>query len=344
MHKRLGPTLLAGLALASASRMAHAQPDDELQVDWLSFAQLTAEHLNGDGGLSFGSDRLRFRSEASYRRLAGVVQIDVGAGDLGDSQPGTFANLVTDLYVQYDLGGDHSLRFGQYKTPLGMDFNSSGSGLDITKRGMEAGLVLQRDVGIMVSARRLGGAFGYDVGYFNIAGRASATAYIDSQEGDDNAYAARGHYDMGRWHAELAYGETAHAGGPGTADYRVGDAAIGYSGDRWTAKAEWIDGRNVRGDATRDEDVYYVHGGYALNETFEVVARRYEGTSRIGGSTTDLSNTYLGFSWQPLVAERVNGRVQVNYVIAGGDEGAYTGVRGYRDDALLVQFQLHVEK
>jgi hypothetical protein len=287
---------------------------------------------------------VRFRSEASYRRLAGVVQIDVGAGDLGDSRPGTFANVVTDLYVQYDLGGDHSLRFGQYKTPLGMDFNTSGNALDITKRGVEAGLVLQRGVGVMVSGRDLGGAFGYDVGYFDVAGRSAATAYLESQEGQDNAFAARGHYDMGRWHAELAYGETAHAGGPGTADYRVGDAGLRYSGDRFTLKAEWIDGSNVRGDATRDEDVYFLHGGYELNETFELVARHYEGTSRLGGSSTDLSNTYLGISWQPLVAARLNGRLQANYVIAGGDEGAYTGVRGYRNDAVLVQFQLFVEK
>lgn len=339
MQIPIGTFVLAGVAAVSGT--SRAQPSDELEVDWLGFAQLTAEH--DDGGVSFGSDRLRFRSEASYRRIAGVVQLDVGAGDLGDSPPGTFANLVTDLYVSYDLGRDHSLRFGQYKTPLGMDFNTSGSALDITKRGIEAGLVLQRDVGLMVSARNLG-AFGYDVGYFNVPGRSSATAYLDSQDGEENAFAARGHYDAGAWHAELAYGEAAEAGGPGTADYRVSDFGVRYRRDDWTAKAEWIDGRNVRGNPLRDEDAYYVHGGYALSETFELVARHYKGTSRIGASSTELSNTYLGFSWQPLGAERMNGRVQVNYVIAGGDDGAYTGVRGYRNDTVLVQFQLYAEK
>jgi hypothetical protein len=36
--------------------------------------------------------------------------------------------------------------------------------------------------------------------------------------------------------------------------------------------------------------------------------------------------------------------VQLNDVIAGGDEAAYTGVSGNRDDALLPQFQLLARK
>jgi hypothetical protein len=74
------------------------------------------------------------------------------------------------------------------------------------------------------------------------------------------------------------------------------------------------------------------------------VARHYEGESSIGGSTTDLRNNYLGVSWRVYETPRMNGRLQVNYVLAGGDELAYTGVRGYRDDAVLVQFQFYADK
>lgn len=336
--------LLAGLGLAMFGTAASTQDVGDIEIQWFSFAQLTAEHLAGDGGVRFGADRLRFGSLATHRRLSGAMQLDLGAGDLSDSLPGTFANVIKDLYVSYELGGDHDIQLGQFKAPLGMDFNISGDALDITKRGMEAGLVLERSIGIMVSARRWGGAFGYDVGYFNVAGRSGATAYLESQEGMDNAFAARGLYESGRWHAELAYGQTSEAGGPGTADYRVTDLGIGYGGEGWAAKAEWIEGRGVRGDPSRTERVYYLHGGRRVGERFELVARHYAGTSWIGGASTGLHNTFVGFTWHPTVVERMGGRVQFNHVIAGGGRAGYTGVAGYRDDAILVQFRLNVEK
>jgi hypothetical protein len=340
MRKGCGFLTAVGLGLASGGALAQ----DEIEIDWLSLAQFTAERLDNQGGVSFGSDRLRFRSEARYKRITGAVQLDVGPDDLGDHRPGAFANIIADIFVNYDIGNGHGLRFGQFKTPLGMDFNTSGSSLDITKRGMEAGLALNRDIGLMVSGRDVGGGFGYDLGFFNIAGRSSATTYSEAQEGEDNAYAARVHYDTGNWHAELAYGETGNAGGPGTADYSVSDFGIRYRGDRWTVKGEWIDGSNVRGASNRDEDVYFLHGGFDLSGEVELVARHYEGESSIGGSTTDLRNTYLGVSWRVYETPRMNGRLQVNYVLAGGDELAYTGVRGYRDDAVLVQFQFYADK
>jgi hypothetical protein len=281
---------------------------------------------------------VRFRGEARHESLAGVVHFDFGASNPGDRAPGALANVIADLYLQYDFDTRHMLKFGQFKTPLGMDFNTSGASLDITKRGIEAGLVLQRDLGLMLSGRNLG-VFGYDIGAFNIAGRSSATDYLDSQEGDDNAFAVRGHFDSGAWHAEIATGETPEAGGPGSADYRVHDFGLRYAGEGWNAKFEWIDGQNVRGDVLRDEDVVYIHGSYTLKPEFELVARHYEGQSRIAGSQTELGNTYFGFTWQAHRSARVSGRLQVNYVVASGDEIAYTGVRGFRDNGVLVQFQ-----
>ncbi|MDX1563412.1 MAG: hypothetical protein R3305_10825, partial [Gammaproteobacteria bacterium] len=316
---------------------------EPIETDWRAYAQLTAEHQDGDGGIDFGADRIRFRGDIRHGRLSGAVQLDLGVRNLGDSEPGSVANVINDLYLNYDIDGRHSVRFGEFKMPLGMDFNVSGGSLDITKRGIEAGLVLQRNLGLMMSGRNLG-SFGYDVGVFNIAGRSPATDYLESQEGDDNAFAVRGHFDRGNWHAELAVGQTPEAGGPGTADYEVADFGLRYMADGWNAKFEWIDGENVRGNSLREEDVFYVHGGYSLNPRLELVARHYEGESRIAGSATELGNTYLGITWQAHESERLYGRLQVNYVMASGDEAAYTGVRGFRDDAVLVQFQFDVRK
>jgi hypothetical protein len=322
---------------------ASAQTGDEVTFDWRAFAQFTAEHDDG-GALDFGVDRLRFRSEIEYRRLVGVANFDFAANDLGEREPGNLANVVTDLFVDFVVTPKHQLRFGEFKTPLGMDFSLPAGGLDLTKRGIEAGLVLNRDIGVMLSARNLADRFGYDFGYFNIAGRSAATNYIDAQGGEDQTLVGRAHYDDGPWHAELAFGRAEAAGGPNTGDYEVADVGIRYDGRGWTGKAEWIDGRNVFGNSNHDEDVYYLHGDYAITDKIDLVARFYEGASRVSGSETMLRNTYLGVTWRPVTTERYDGRVQINYVIAGGDELAYTGIRGYRENALLTQFQFRVRK
>lgn len=324
----------------AAGLQASAQ---ELDVDWLAYAQLTAEHTSGASGIDFGADRMRFAALARSDRLRGGVQLDLGVTDPSGRQPGSVLNGVLDLFVDYELAGGHRLRAGEFKTPLGMDFNISGHLLDLTKRGMDAGLVLQRNAGVMVSARDLGAGFGYDVGVFNIAGRSLATDYLKSQEGEDNAYAARGHFDSGPWHTEWSFGQTEAAGGPGTADYRVVDWALRYQTGGLTMKVEWIDGDNVRGDTQRNEQVYYLHGAYRLRQNLELLARHYEGRSELAASTSRLSNTYVGFNWWPFERERMGGRLQLNYVAVGGDGNAYTGVRAFSDDALLVQFQFNVE-
>ena len=338
-----GLALLPIAALLGVSLSAAAQQEAP-RLGWRAYGQFTGEHLDSASGLGFDVERLRFSTEVTRRRLTGGIQVDFGVDNLGERAPGSIANGILDIYLNYQLGDKHLLRAGEFKTPLGMDFNIGADLLDITKRGMEAGLVLQRDAGVMISARNLGAGFGYDVGVFNIAGRSSAAIYLDSQTGEDNAFAARGHFDSGPWHAEWAYGETTQAGGPGTADYRVADVALRYQRERLTFKLEWIEGNNVRGETERNEAVYYVHGAYRIRDNLELVARHYSGTSRLGGAASDLDNTYLGFSWWAYDNGRTQGRLQVNYVVAGGDGAAYTGVRGFLDDALLAQFQFHVSR
>jgi hypothetical protein len=333
---------LLGAAATLACATAAGQPD--LDVTWLSFVQLTAEHANGASGVDFGTDRVRAKVEVSSARLTGGAMLDFGVSNLGDAPPGTLANVVADLYVDYRLGENHLLRFGQFKTPLGMDFNMSGHLLDLTKRGMEAGLVFNRDLGVMLNGQRGTSGFGYDIGVFNPPGRSGATSYLASQRGDDNAVVGRLRYDAAAWHAEVAYGESSAAGGPGTATYESTDAGFRYNGSNWNAKIEWIEGRGVRGDAGREETVYYLHGGYTVTPVMELVARHYSGRSDLAGTTTRLANTFLGVSARLFASARSNGRLQVNYVFAGADTGQYSGVSGYRDDSLLVQFQVYVEK
>ncbi len=334
--------LVVGLCCACAYGTP-ALAQQKLDYTWLSFVQLTAEHADGAGGLTFGADRVRAKIEVTSGRVTGTAALEFGADHLGDAPPGTLANVVADLYVNYGWD-NHLLRVGQFKTPLGMDFNVPGQDLDLATRGMEAGLVLNRDLGIMLARQRDGHGFGYDLGLFNPPGRSAATAYLDSQRGGDNARIGRVRYDATQWHTEAAYGESPAAGGPGTSKYEVVDAGFRYAGERWNAKVEWLEGRGVLGVAGRTESVYYVHGDYSVTTSTRLVARHYAGHSDVDGRGTRLTNTYVGVSARVFTTPRTNGRVQVNYVLVRGDAARYTGVSGYRDDTLLFQFQVYAQR
>jgi len=57
-----------------------------------------------------------------------------------------------------------------------------------------------------------------------------------------------------------------------------------------------------------------------------------------------MTNTYLGVNFY-LGSNKTNGRLQLNYVISGGDNlgstNAYDGkAKGYTDDAFLAQYQV----
>jgi hypothetical protein len=100
----------------------------------------------------------------------------------------------------------------------------------------------------------------------------------------------------------------------------------------------------VRGTSGFTERVYYIQGAYALNPRLELIVRHYAGTSELAEVTTNLTNTYFGMTLKAFEHEHFEGRLQVNLIAVGGDETAYSGVRGRRSDALMVQFQLYADK
>lgn len=320
-----------------------ALAQEAVQFTWRTYAQLTAEDLP-DESLSFGADRVRIRMAATFRQLTGGVMLDFGVDDLGGHKPGALANVVGDLYLNYRPSDKHLLRFGQFKTPIGMDFNIAGRSLDITKRGMEAGLMLNRDLGIMLSGRSVWRGFGYDIGVFNPAGRSPATAHIESQVGKDHASVARLHYDSSQWHVEIARARSEAAGGPQTLDFELSDVAVSFRDRGWTFKAEWADGQDIQGVEGWDERVYYLHGAYRIRPNLELLVRHYTGVNLLGANSTELQNIYFGLTTNIYPNSRLSTRLQFNYVAAGGDQLSYTGLRGYKDDTFLVQLQVQASK
>ena len=347
------------LALAvAASLVASASAQAEVKVKWFGFAQITAE--SGDGaGLKggrldangdplsdpvFGADRVRFGFKVKDGNVFGGLQADLNR-DHSKAKTGTLNETIKDAYAGYKFSNAAKIKAGQFKTPVGMDFNTSGKKLDITKRSMEKGLVLERAAGAMLSGRKIANGFGYDLFYGNVAGRGSAHA--GGTVGDDHAMAARVMYDMGKMmHVEAAYGVDEN-GAAGAEDYKVIDVAFKFKSGPSTVKAEYIDGSNVKGVKDSDEKVWYIHYGHMVTKSTELLVRHYQASSdKAGAAGTDLSNTYLGANFF-LGSNKTNGRIQVNYVITGGDDYTKTGTnyngaaaKGYIDDVLLAQYQV----
>lgn len=310
----------------------------EIDVTWFGFAQATAEIRKQDApndGLEFDADRVRIGFKVKEGKIFAKLQVDFMKNSNRNNGNPDLPAIIKDMEVGYKFSNSASLKIGQFKTPLGMDFNNSGKKLDITKRGMEKGLVLERAVGAMLSGRKMNG-FGYDIGIFNPAARSSADA--KGTRGADNVFVGRLMYDKGGLHVEGAIG-TDQTSAAGLSDYNVWDIALSQKSGPWTFKSEYISGDNVDGDPNREETVWYVHGGYKFGTNREAVLRFYSGEHTNAGVSTDLSNTYIGMNFF-LGSKPVNGRLQINYVFAGGDTGGvYEGQRGYKDDALLIQYQ-----
>lgn len=309
----------------------------------LGFAQLTAEHFDGADGIDFSADRIRAGARYSGGPLFGGLVLDFNVPNGGNTTPGTLNNIIKDVWAGWRFSPQWSAKAGQFKAPVGMDFNVPGNALDITKRGMEKPLVLERAVGAMLSGRKLGAGFGVDVGIFNQAGRSGAVNTPADGEGERNAYAIRSLFDRGAWHAELSAGLSESAGAAAVSDdYLVFDAGLRYQHAGWTGKLEWVSGDAVLGMDRREQTVAYAHVGRYIAPTVELVARHYAGTSELPtGEEFDLGNTYLGVNWWVADLPQASLRFQANLVLASQDKGAGTAfIGGFRQDVLLLQLQI----
>ena len=344
------------ISLAVAAGLIASMPAQagDVKVKWFGFTQITA--AQGDGldpvaktqtGPVFGADRVRFGFKLKDGNVFGKLQADLNRKhESTAAKSGTLPEIIKDAVAGYKFNNAASIKVGQFKTPVGMDFNVSGKKLDITKRGMEKALVMERAAGGMLSGRKIANGFGYDLFFGNVAGRGAAHA--GGTVADDNSMAARVMYDMGKMmHVELGYGVDENSTA-GSDDYTVIDLGFRMKMAAMTIKAEYIDGSSVKGVDGNDETVWYAHFGYNLGKTTELLVRHYQADQDIaGGGSASLTNTYLGANFF-LGSNRTNGRVQLNYVIAGGDDAGstnpYSGVagvkNGYFDDVILAQYQV----
>ncbi len=205
-----------------------------------------------DDGLRFNAQRVRIGMNYSYMNMFSKLFLDFNQSH--STKKAGLPLMIKDAFVGYKFCDSAFVRLGMIKTPLGLDFTTPGWNLDNVERNkLEKGMVLERDMGVLLSGRfigfgqkegsaggtqmgheKSGKGFGYDIGVFNPAGRSDSVKDQGSLSGDEKTtgdaltYVGRLHFDWGEMlHCEAAYGVCQDAGGNGTEDYKVFDAGVG---------------------------------------------------------------------------------------------------------------------
>ncbi len=330
----------------------------------------TKENQNGD--LKMDADRIRLGWKYFSGPLAGKVFLDFAkTGDSGSGMP----DIIKDAFIAYKFNNAAVIKAGMIKTPVGMGFTIPGWNLDVIKRGFDKKLAFERASGVMLSGRTIGGSgkvnglemgherpwhgFGYDIMISGQTGRSGAVT--NAKVGDDNAYTGRVMYDAGEaLHVEMAYGISQNAGGidtdpetegnQGTEDYKLFNIGIDSHFEGSNLKAEYYNAENLKGENDWNMATLALTGTYYMTDTLEGAVKHIMGSEDYHGVDSDVSNTYIGLNYyinpknnkmdRKARRARNQHRVQLNYVLTGGDTDTFKGVGAfYADDTILAQYQ-----
>jgi len=345
----------------------------ETKISIYGFSQLEARGGDGiikddqDAAVKFGAQRVRLGVNYSAGHVRGKLFLDFNRPHDDKSGVG-LPDMVKDAFVTYFVNNALAIKFGLIKTPMGMGFTIPGWNLDVVERGFDKQLAFERDMGLMISGRGIGyegnkvngfemgherpwHGFGYDIMIANQAGRSGAVT--EANPGDDNAYLGRVMWDWGEiLHTEASYGVSKQAGGLGTEDYQAFNFGVDSHFGEGNVKFEMFRADNIKGVDGWKENTYALTGTYYVDPQFELAVKHIQGDAEKGGVSTDLGNTYIGVNYyvSPFDAKMTRSakrkrnahRVQFNYVLASGDtdgDKVWNGLKGYKDDAWLVQYQ-----
>ena len=341
----------------------------------LKYAKSTTK---ADTSVAFRAQGIRF----GWKYIAGKVRAKVffdfnqKYNDPDSTNGVGVPNTIKDAFIAYKINNAFIPKLGLIKMPNGMGFTMSGANLDITERGFDKSLMLERDMGFMISGRAIGWSgnkvtgleagherpwkgFGYDV---MVANQASRSKAVNSSKMGGNAYAIRGMFDYTqKLHFEASYGISQNADGnasnfANSEDYSNLNVGIDSNLKKLSLKAEYTKAHNILGIKDYDEDTYSATVGYFVMKNLELVTKTIQGFAQKGtnAKTTQLGNTYIGFNLfleepysdfsRKSKQARNQQKIVFNYIATNGSgatEGAnkWTGLSGYRADAFIVQYQ-----
>ncbi len=313
--------------------------DVDTKLTMFGFAQLEAVGGEGmqikyagsdakaDTNLAFRAQRIRLGWKYVAGKVRGKVFLDFNQNhsDQKATDGAAVPKMIKDAFIAYKVHNAFIPKLGVIKMPNGMSFTMPGWNLDIAERGFDKSLVLERNMGLMISGRGIGfkgnkvngfemgherpwKGFGYDVMIANQANRSQAAK---SSKMGGNSYAVRGMFDYTeKLHFEASYALSENAGGldPVTAalpanaglneNYSNINLGIDSNLGKLSLKAEYTTAHNIIGIKDYDEQTFTATAGYFVMPNFELIAKTIQGSAQKGANaaTTKLGNTYIGFN------------------------------------------------
>lgn len=380
MKTKLLTSAAAALILASSANAGYTMKkrvgDVDTKLTFFGFAQLEA--VGGDGfnassqaDVGFRAQRIRLGWKYVAGKVRGKVFLDFNQAHTsqGATDGAAVPKMIKDAFISYKADDALTVKAGVIKMPNGMGFTMPGWNLDIAERAFDKKLVLERNMGLMLSGRdmfmgnngkvdgfemgheRPWKGFGYDIMMANQANR-SASASSSAMGGNSYAYRAMFDYTE-KLHLEASYALSENADGAGAAtngvDYSNINVGVDSNLGQLSLKAEYFDAKNIKGTQDWNENVLTATAAYFVMPNLELVAKHLQGSSTKSSTTTNLGNTYLGFNFflsQPksdFSRKSKRGRNQhkivVNYILASGDTATWNGNGGYKSDAWIAQYQ-----
>jgi len=368
--------LLMATSAHAGYTMKQKVGDVDTKLTFFGFAQLEA--VGGDGmqikeagsvakansDVAFRAQRVRLGWKYVAGKVRGKVFIDFNQdstqNSLGGSDSTDGASMpkyIKDAFIAYLADPAFVIKAGLIKMPNGMGFTMPGWNLDIAERAFDKSLVLERNIGLMISGRGIGyegnkvdgfemgherpwKGFGYDVMVGNQASRSGATGTKGVNNGSSDfgglSYAVRGMYDYTeKIHVEASYAVSENADGKdalttNSEDYSNINLGVDSNLQKLSLKAEYTNASNIKGVKDYDEQTYTATAAYFVMSNLELVAKHIQGSAQKGtnAATTKLGNTYLGFNLfisQPYSgysrkAKRARNqhKVVANYILASG--------------------------
>jgi len=364
--------------------------DIDTKLTMFGFAQLEAvggegmqiknagSEAKADTNLAFRAQRIRLGWKYVAGKVRGKVFLDFNQNHSspGATNGAAVPKMIKDAFIAYKVDNAFIPKLGVIKMPNGMGFTMPGWNLDIAERGFDKSLVLERNMGLMISGRGIGfkgnkvngfemgherpwKGFGYDVMVANQASRSQAAS---SSKMGGNSYAVRGMFDYTeKLHFEASYAMSENADGnasnfANSENYSNVNLGIDSNLGKLSLKAEYTTAQNIKGLKDYDEQTFTATAGYFVMPNFELVAKTIQGSAQKNSTakTTNLGNTYIGFNLflsQPYSnfsrkSKRMRNQQKVvfNYIAtngSGASEGAdkWTGLSGYRANAFIAQYQ-----
>ena len=383
--------LLMATSAQAGYTMKKKVGDVDTKLTFFGFAQLEA--VGGTGAqiknatstdaantnVGFRAQRIRLGWKYVAGALRGKVFLDFNqdATVPGATNGASVPKVIKDAFIAYKFNNAFIPKLGVIKMPNGMGFTMPGWNLDIAERGLDKSLVLERNLGLMISGRGIGfegnkvngfemgherpwKGFGYDVMIANQANRSSAAS---SSKMGGNSYAVRGMFDYTeKLHVEASYAKSENADGLNGAttngvDYSNVNVGIDSNLGKLSLKAEYFDASNIKGVQGYDETVLTATVGYFVTPSLELMTKTMQASAQANttANTTKLGNTYIGFNYflfSPYSGfsrhdkrTRNQHKVVFNYIATNGSGATevaankWSGLSGYRANAFIAQYQ-----